>query len=319
MAGAWRGVRDVIRALRTIVEGGPPALETVLPALRELVRADAALGLALAPSGDRIGSVTASGDAALVADAQPVLEAMLRPPPRVPGAPPAPWPDPRERNVVLQGRGPGAADGLRVLVCDGGAPAAALAIMRRTPFEPHHRRALQRIVPALAHRLAVERLLERAPVVAAALTATLEAVRGPAFLLRERGHLVQANAAARALLARDPHGVAVDLRAAAAGRGDPRFSVTRLEVPNAPDHFLAVLRPAPGTPTPRAAAAAVRWRLTPRQREVLGQLAAGKGNKDIAARLGLAERTVELHVTALLEKMACEHRAQLVARFWTEL
>jgi dolichol-phosphate mannosyltransferase len=47
MAGAWRGVRDIIRALRTIVEGGSPALEAVLPAMRELVYADAALGIDL--------------------------------------------------------------------------------------------------------------------------------------------------------------------------------------------------------------------------------------------------------------------------------
>jgi DNA-binding CsgD family transcriptional regulator len=57
--------------------------------------------------------------------------------------------------------------------------------------------------------------------------------------------------------------------------------------------------------------------LTARQTEVLAHLASGKANKTIAALLGRAENTVELHVTALLAKLGCECRAELVARFWT--
>jgi DNA-binding CsgD family transcriptional regulator len=57
--------------------------------------------------------------------------------------------------------------------------------------------------------------------------------------------------------------------------------------------------------------------LTARQTEVLVHLASGKANKTIAALLGRAENTVELHVTALFAKLGCECRAELVARFWT--
>ncbi|MCA1828795.1 MAG: LuxR C-terminal-related transcriptional regulator, partial [Myxococcales bacterium] len=39
-------------------------------------------------------------------------------------------------------------------------------------------------------------------------------------------------------------------------------------------------------------------------------------NRRVAASLGCSESTVELHVTALLEKAGCESRAQLVARVW---
>jgi len=57
--------------------------------------------------------------------------------------------------------------------------------------------------------------------------------------------------------------------------------------------------------------------LTRRQTEVLAQLATGQGNKAIAARLGCSEKTIELHVSALLAKLGCQSRAELVARFWT--
>jgi DNA-binding NarL/FixJ family response regulator len=74
---------------------------------------------------------------------------------------------------------------------------------------------------------------------------------------------------------------------------------------------------APGRETTeRAERLARRSALTPRQTEVLRHLAHGKPNKTIAAQLGCAEVTVELHVTALLEKLGCENRTELVARFW---
>jgi DNA-binding CsgD family transcriptional regulator len=60
------------------------------------------------------------------------------------------------------------------------------------------------------------------------------------------------------------------------------------------------------------------WKLTPRQTDVLRLVARGDSNKDIAAALGCAENTIELHVTALLRRAGVSSRTQLVARFWTE-
>ncbi|HYD39736.1 MAG TPA: helix-turn-helix transcriptional regulator [Anaeromyxobacter sp.] len=57
--------------------------------------------------------------------------------------------------------------------------------------------------------------------------------------------------------------------------------------------------------------------LTPRQTDVLAQLATGQGNRAISAGLGCSEKTVELHVSALFSKLGCRSRAELVARFWT--
>jgi DNA-binding CsgD family transcriptional regulator len=53
--------------------------------------------------------------------------------------------------------------------------------------------------------------------------------------------------------------------------------------------------------------------VTPREAEILGLLAAGLANKDIAARLYLSPRTVEKHVESLLRKTGATSRTMLVA------
>lgn len=52
--------------------------------------------------------------------------------------------------------------------------------------------------------------------------------------------------------------------------------------------------------------------LTPREREVLGGVVAGKLNKQIAADIGAAERTVKAHRAQLMEKMGVSSVAELV-------
>jgi DNA-binding NarL/FixJ family response regulator len=48
--------------------------------------------------------------------------------------------------------------------------------------------------------------------------------------------------------------------------------------------------------------------LTPREREVLGELARGSRNRDIAASLGLSEKTVRNHVSGILLKLQVPDR-----------
>ncbi len=68
---------------------------------------------------------------------------------------------------------------------------------------------------------------------------------------------------------------------------------------------------------PRIATRVIRrdlgQRLTPRQREVLKLVAAGRSNKEIAAMLNISERTVKYHVTAIFNKLGADNRAQAVA------
>jgi DNA-binding NarL/FixJ family response regulator len=52
-------------------------------------------------------------------------------------------------------------------------------------------------------------------------------------------------------------------------------------------------------------------RLTPREREVLGYVAAGADNLQIAASLDITERTVKAHITNLYRKLGVENRIQM--------
>jgi FixJ family two-component response regulator len=53
-------------------------------------------------------------------------------------------------------------------------------------------------------------------------------------------------------------------------------------------------------------------KLTPREREVLAEIVAGQRNKQAAYSLGIAERTVKLHRSRVLEKMGADSLADLV-------
>jgi NarL family two-component system response regulator YdfI len=53
--------------------------------------------------------------------------------------------------------------------------------------------------------------------------------------------------------------------------------------------------------------------LSPRELEVLGLIAQGAGNKQIARRLKIAERTVKAYVTGVFNKLGVTTRAQAVA------
>jgi DNA-binding NarL/FixJ family response regulator len=51
-------------------------------------------------------------------------------------------------------------------------------------------------------------------------------------------------------------------------------------------------------------------RLTPRERQVLTEIGRGRSNREIARALGLAEKTVKTHVSAILAKLGVQDRTQ---------
>lgn len=53
--------------------------------------------------------------------------------------------------------------------------------------------------------------------------------------------------------------------------------------------------------------------ITPREREILALIAAGRANKEIAAALAISEDTVKRHVSHILEKLNVNDRAQATA------
>ena len=60
-------------------------------------------------------------------------------------------------------------------------------------------------------------------------------------------------------------------------------------------------------------AAAIRSRLSERQRAVLEQLANGRSAKEIAARLGISERSVRTHISGLYRRLGVRGRVSAVA------
>lgn len=51
-------------------------------------------------------------------------------------------------------------------------------------------------------------------------------------------------------------------------------------------------------------------KLTPREKEILAQLAAGLSNKEIARKLDVAESTVKIHLQSILKKLGLSNRVQ---------
>ncbi len=75
--------------------------------------------------------------------------------------------------------------------------------------------------------------------------------------------------------------------------------------------FTVTLSPKPSTDAPSLEG---RLRtLTRSQRAVYGLMVSGYRNKEIAAQLGVSHHTIVHHVTAVLAKMACPDRLQLMA------
>ena len=70
-------------------------------------------------------------------------------------------------------------------------------------------------------------------------------------------------------------------------------------------HFTTETPTVPGKPV---------LNLSPRQQEVLSYLAQGLTNKQIAYRLKLSQRTVNLHIAAIKRKLGAQTSAQSVSR-----
>lgn len=80
-------------------------------------------------------------------------------------------------------------------------------------------------------------------------------------------------------------------------------------------HAIAGLlhRPAAAAPRPNSIAAGHGAALSAREVEVLGELASGARNNEIAAKLRISERTVKAHVGSIYQKLGVASRSAAVA------
>lgn len=97
-------------------------------------------------------------------------------------------------------------------------------------------------------------------------------------------------------------------------------AAARGEAPLTPKAAMELLRHRQpvGVPIGSSAVAGVRTQvdLTDRERQVLGLLAGGLANKQIARRLGISEKTVKGHLTNLFQRIGVSDRTQ--AALWAE-
>jgi DNA-binding NarL/FixJ family response regulator len=99
-----------------------------------------------------------------------------------------------------------------------------------------------------------------------------------------------------------PTEITTAIRAVAAGEAWLDPAVARRLI----DEFTT--RPEHHAPTPTEMA-----QLTPREREVLAQLAQGLSNADVAAQLFISEATVKTHLARAMMKLGVREKAQAVA------
>jgi DNA-binding NarL/FixJ family response regulator len=157
--------------------------------------------------------------------------------------------------------------------------------------------------------LAVEPRGDAPPNVASRIVLSPDAVpRTPAFVLLTDAPSAAwtadaLRAGARSVLPRDatPDEIIAAMEAAAVG-------LVTLPAELAAD-FVSATRSASA---PRPAGPPTQP-LTRREVEVLGMLAEGLANKNIAARLGISEHTVKTHVASILTKLDAFSRAEAVA------
>jgi DNA-binding NarL/FixJ family response regulator len=103
------------------------------------------------------------------------------------------------------------------------------------------------------------------------------------------------------------HGAAGSVRSA------PLDPVARdLDLEQVVGHALALLAAPPTLPPhPHARSEADAPPLTPREREIATLVARGLTNRAIAARLVIAERTADTHVSNILGKLGLDTRSQI--------
>ena len=200
----------------------------------------------------------------------------------------------------------------RVLVCDGPRLLAWVGAVQHDPFASRRARLLQALAGPMQRRFVLEERLGVPTQHTGLVPALLDQIPGPAYLVNRKRRVVACNAVGARRLAGDPRRAQ---RFASSAMGHPDATVIDLSIRGVPNHQLVLERDVQELPS-GFTLLATRYRLTRRELEVLSHLGQGRSNRAIAAALGCGERTVETHVSRVLEKTDCASRAELVALAW---
>ncbi len=213
---------------------------------------------------------------------------------------------------VLEPLGLGEYGHLRVLLCEGPSLLGWFGAMSGEPFTARQRTVLRALARPMYKRLLAERRLERGRLASAAMTALLDAVAVPAFIIDTRATIRELNAAARMLLDARGREIRTALAEALAHRPTTLpIELTRLHQRGVATHWLA--RVEVDRADACVAAAVQRFELTAREAAVLQWVVRGASNQRIAAELACSERNVEAHVAKLFAKTDVASRTALVA------
>ncbi len=180
-----------------------------------------------------------------------------------------------------------------------------------TPFDPR-----ARVAPALAERT------DGLMLALGALDLALALVEFPIFVADRAGAVVHANLAGRRLLEREDAIVKTSVaNMVVSGIVPAPWELEVLPSAGGPPPsgqligYMAMLRSPPPKPTHDAvSAAALRWKLTARQMDVLKLIALGFTNAEISKALGIRVCTVECHVSAIFDKAGVDNRTTLIGR-----
>jgi DNA-binding CsgD family transcriptional regulator len=208
-------------------------------------------------------------------------------------------------------------DEIRILLCDGASLLSWLGGGRHDePFSYREATLLGRVAEPFRARLKLERQLQHAELGIAALGCALDALDAAAYVVADTGWIAHANAQGAEELGRRGRALRHELRDAIRSPDRATYRVAALDLKGCPRYHLLIFVGADDDVARRAAWLRSRFALTARQTDVLALIARGDANKEIAVKLDISPRTVEVHVAALLEKLGCDSRARLVARFW---
>jgi DNA-binding CsgD family transcriptional regulator len=210
-------------------------------------------------------------------------------------------------------------DQLRVVLCEGPSMLSYLGLYRgaaRGAFGLREKRVLTKLVPVLVERLELEARVSGGGQLDSTLEATLEALGQPAWVVDASGRVLHANRSGEALLTTDRAGLCEQLRLALTGAARGVFRVAPLRASGLSRHSLVVARGTDEGVEARLRDRAVAWGVRPRGLEVLRRVVKGLSNVAIARELRITERTVEVHVSGLLEVARVENRSSLIAAFY---